>query len=119
MTQYIPHISLLGTILTVLYYHFRQKYETRESFEDGFIKGMNAWFLVTSFSDEELHDLSVKETELLVYSIEYQCHRIAIYNHAFHRFEDKLTGITVHDVKRFRFVSTTKLVFIDHKISKK
>mgnify|MGYP003403883654 CR=1 FL=1 len=119
MTQYIPYLSLLGTILTVLYYHFRQKYETRNVFEDGFVKGMNAWFSVNRFSDEELHDLSIKETELLVYCPEYKCHRIAIYNHAYHRFEDKLTGIAIQDVKRFRLVSTAKVVFVDHKISKK
>jgi hypothetical protein len=106
MNQYIPIACIIGTLLTVVYYQLKQRYDRDNYRNEWFLKGLKAWFLVASFTDEELHDLSVKETELLVYCKEYECHRIAIYNHAQHRFEDKLTAMVIQDVKRFRFVST-------------
>jgi hypothetical protein len=106
MNQHITLACIITTMCVIIYYQLKERYDRDNYRNEWFMKGLKAWFLVADFSDEELHDLSVKETELLVYCNEYQCHRIAIYNHAQHCFEDKLTAVVIQDVKRFRFVST-------------
>lgn len=112
MTKYIPIACIIGTLLTVVYYQFKQRIDRDNARADGFFEGLSVWFAVSSLTDEDLHDLSIRQIPMLVHSPKYDRYHVALYNHAMKRFECETIAMPIEDVVRFRFIDNSKLVEI-------